>query len=310
MALGLLLIGGAGFLGKHLAARAADRDIACTVVTSRIGGTSLSNLSAIHRTMDAERFAGGEGDEAILGASAVVYLATRSVPVSSFDSPTAELDENVRPAFDAFQRIGALNPAARIIFISSGGTVYGKTDATPIPESHPLAPISPYGLGKVLTEQTLRFCTDARNQPAAILRLSNLVGRHHRGTRQGLVMAVLRAIRAGGAVPVFGDGSHVRDYLDADDAADAILRVAALPTTGSLFGLWNLGSGRGTSVVDVIRLVGDVLGRTIEIEWRPPRAVDVPASVLDISLIRRDIGWEPTTPLRRSIEKIVEATEP
>jgi UDP-glucose 4-epimerase len=262
-------------------------------------------FAAGHEVLDLNAFVGEAGGRAIERARSIIYLAARSTPVSSADLPSVEFTENLKSAFETFTRINRINPSARILLLSSGGTVYGDTTLSPIPEDHPLRPISPYGLGKVLMEQTLTFFSTARGQPVTILRVSNLVGRHFRPRYMGLVAATLRAILQRTAIPVFGDGMHVRDFIDADDAADAILRVAE--NENDPYCLWNLGSGRGHTIMRTIELAGQIAGEVPPIEWRPARPFDVRSSVLDVSRIKREIGWAPETPLRRSIEKVFES---
>lgn len=298
----IVIVGSDGFIGRHLTVEAVHRGIALTLVSRSFDRDFLDAFAPRAAAITATEFASPACEPILASASAVVYLASRSVPGSSVDEPGRELTQNVGPAFAFFRRLAAINPEALLVYVSSGGTIYGRTSAVRIAETHPLHPISPYGLGKRLSEDALRYCADAYGQRFAILRVSNPVGRWHRDVRQGLVTAVVRAIRTGAPLEVFGDGSAVRDYLDADDLADAILRAA---TSEARAEIWNVGSGKGRSVLEVVDLVAKVAGKRPEIRFTGRRPIDVERCVLSITHIRKDLDWRPTTPLRDSIESVI-----
>ncbi|HEX9906305.1 MAG TPA: NAD-dependent epimerase/dehydratase family protein [Propylenella sp.] len=301
----LVLLGGNGFIGRHLTVRAHERGIEAVVVARTPEPRFLEVNAPSARSMSLQAFQSEEGSEVLLRADALVHLASSSVPISHPDTPADELSENVEPSFRAFLRVSRLRPELPILFLSSGGAVYGRNGSDRIPESAALRPISPYALGKVLTEQCLAYCGEAAGQRYAILRVSNPVGRWHRNPLQGLPMAALRAIRSGTPLEIFGDGSAVRDYLDADDLAESILLVAA--SKRPLGGVWNVASGKGLSVLEMVDLVGAAVGRKPDLVFRPARPVDVPRSVLDPSRFRADFGWSATTPLSTSLERLVQA---
>lgn len=299
----LVLIGGNGFLGRHTTIEAHRRGIDVTVVAPRPDPAFLAAHAPGARSLSLDAFDGSAGEDLLERSRAIVYLAGRTVPASNTEDPAAELKESVAPAFDLFLRVSRINPRSKLVMLSSGGTVYGRVRAERVQEDHPLRPISPYGLGKVMTEQALAFCAAWQGQRHAVLRASNPVGRWHRNERQGLVPAILRSIRSGAPLTVYGDGSALRDYIDADDLADAMLRVA-LDADGP-DDTWNVGSGRGVSILEVIETVAAVAGRQPTIEFRPRRAVDVDRIVLDCSKIRQEFGWQAVTSLRASVEKIL-----
>jgi UDP-glucose 4-epimerase len=303
----LVLIGGNGFLGRHTTIEAHRRGIDVAVVAPRPDPAFLATHAPSARSLSLDVFDGSVGEDLLKRSRAIVYLAGRTVPASNTEDPATELKESVAPAFNLFLRVSRINPRSKLVMLSSGGTVYGRVRAERVKEDHPLRPISPYGLGKVMTEQALAFCAAWRGQRYAVLRASNPVGRWHSNERQGLVPAVLRSIRSGAPLTIYGDGSTLRDYIDADDLADAILRVAL---DGDRFDdTWNVGSGRGISVMEVIETVATVAGRQPTMEFRPRRSVDVDRIVLDCSKIREDFGWQPVTSLRASVEKIILADD-
>jgi UDP-glucose 4-epimerase len=296
----MLIIGGGGFIGRHLCASlsAAGRRGVCVsrapddafLAASAPLVTSLS-LKAFEETLDSE----------LRMHSALVYLASASVPATFSAEPWRELGANVEPLFRLAHAAVAANPAIKLIYVSSGGTVYGRAEGAPFPETAPLKPISSYGYGKVAAEDALRFLGRTAGLRHAILRAANPVGRWQSNLAHGIVAVAIRAARSGSTVTLFGGGRQVRDFFDADDLAAAIIAAA---DDARAEGVWNIGSGVGTQVIDVIRLVEEVTGQSIPLDMRPGRAVDVPFAVLDCARARRDLGWTATIPLRESIVRI------
>jgi UDP-glucose 4-epimerase len=153
-----------------------------------------------------------------------------------------------------------------------------------------------------LAEEGLRFVSRTQDTRYAILRVSNPVGQWQTDARQGIVGVGLRAARAGSSVRLFGGGTQVRDFVDADDVAEAILRAAI---DRSHVGVtWNIGSGVGVSVIDMLTRISQVIGRPIPIEHAPARAIDVPHVVLDCRKVAEDLGWAAKTPVERSIASL------
>lgn len=303
----LILLGGAGFIGRHLQLLLQAEAIPFVVVTRRLAATAPPP-PPVWRTpppaIDTETFAGPQGDLLIRQATGIVNMISLSVPGTFAHEPWREVPENVGPAAALFARCATLNPRARLVHISSGGTVYGRIPSGRATEDLPTEPISGYGMGKLMIEEALRFTGRTTGMPYAILRVSNPVGRFQTKTTQGIVPIAVRAACQGQPFRLFGDGSHVRDYLDADDLAEAIL--AACRDRRFHDRIWNVGSGTGRSILEVLALVEQVTGRTLRIARAPGRAVDVARIVLDCGRIRRDLGWTAHRGLDRAIRQIHE----
>jgi UDP-glucose 4-epimerase len=299
----IILFGGNAFIGRHIAAVAQGRQ-PVTVVARRQDEAFHREFAPGAGFMHLEDFASEPGEELIRSARALVYLAATSLPATHMATPWLEVSENVTPALTQFVRAGSLNPQLRIVLPSSGGTVYGEGHSRPIPESAPVAPVSPYGLGKVMIEQALAFAARRTGCDHAILRISNPVGRWH-GTRgQGLIELAVRRSVAGEPLTIFGDGGAVRDYFDADDLAEAMLAVCT--ASGRLGEVCNVGSGQGRSTLEACELVGEATGRPLELEFRPGRESDLGYAVLDAAKIEARFGWKASTPLPQTVAKLVE----
>ncbi|MCE6077181.1 NAD-dependent epimerase/dehydratase family protein [Agrobacterium vitis] len=295
----IVLVGGRGFLAAHtrIALGTSRR-----VLVSRL--PPMQPTLAPHETwMSRDAFDGVEGDAILSEARAIVYLASESVPGDSRANMGDELALNVTPATNLLDRLAAIGATARFIYISSGGTVYGtELHEDPVTEEHPLAPISPYGFGKVLIEEAIRFAGRSRGQPYAILRVANPVGPFTISEKQGIVPAAFRAVRSGTPLRVFGDGRAERDYLSAEDVGKAV--VAAINATEFERAVWNVGSGCGRSILEILTLVRDAIGCDVPMEFVPARSGDVRRIVLDCSRIASDLGWRADNDLIRVIKNM------
>ncbi|SDR05962.1 UDP-glucose 4-epimerase [Brevundimonas sp. 374] len=294
----ILVIGGSGFIGQHFRDFARGR---CDVVyVLRSGAQEQLEANTGETFIDADSFEGAVGDQIIQQASAILYLRSASVPGTFEANPDGELDFNATPALRFFTRCARLNLDARVIFTSSGGAVYGARQQAPITEAQPTLPISAYGYGKMIIEDGLRLLSRSRGQRFSILRLSNPVGRYHTNPRQGLVPAAFHAVRTAQSLPLFGT-SNVRDYVDADDVAAALMAAAC--DVSSECRTLNIGSGKGLSIAQMIKLIETTLSLTVPVKIEPARQVDVPYVILDCSNAERQLGWRASTPISQTLLK-------
>lgn len=240
---------------------------------------------------------------ALFGCSAVVYLATTSTPGANADAPWKEAQDNLDPLMRLLSAVQRYNPKAHVIFLSSGGAIYGRSTDEKLHETLPLNPISPYGLGKLLMESALQFMARTADLRTTILRPSNPIGHFQRSRSQGVVGALMRAAETGDTFQMLGDGSAIRDYFDVADLVTGILSTIDQPeaTVGEIF---NLGSGEGYSVKQMLELVENVTDRPIAVQQLPARHTDVDRVVLDIKKMNAATGWRPVHGMRKSLEGI------
>jgi UDP-glucose 4-epimerase len=168
--------------------------------------------------------------------------------------------------------------------------------------------MSAYGIGKLMAEEALRFVSRIKGTSFAILRVSNAIGRWQTNTAQGVVGVALRAARDGVGIKLYGGGAQVRDFVDADDVAEAI--YAACLDVEHPGATWNVGSGVGLKIIDVLEIASRVIGKPIRTESAPARALDVPYVVLDCQKIERDLGWRAKTSIERSILSLWQTISP
>ena len=297
--MGLVIVGGTGFLGRHICEAAAARGVGATIVSSRPDHRFLAGLSG---DFTGAELGSDEAQAALDGADVVIHTAHRSRPSANAES--AEIRENVEAATELFTRLAERRPGARVIYVSSGGQIYGGGHTAPIPETAPAAPETPYALGKHLIEQTLFYFARKGRLRATILRAANPVGRWQLGGRHGLVSAVVQMTLEDRPVTLFGAGENVRDYFDADDfgAFLADLAIGDAPE-----GVFNIGSGVGLTERQIIDAVSAALGQAPKLETRPARGFDLPYAVLDTSKAERELGWRAATPLDATIRELAAA---
>jgi UDP-glucose 4-epimerase len=190
----------------------------------------------------------------------------------------------------------------KVVFASSGGTVYGVARSLPIAETHPLDPINAYGFSKVMVEKCLGLYQHQFGIDHTILRIANPYGERQRsGTGQGVIAAWMDAVRRKSGVEIWGDGSVVRDYVYIQDVVKALL-LAVEESTGEK--VINIGSGVGHSLVDVHGMLERVVGHDIPITFADRRSADAPANVLDVSLAKSALAWRPEMSLEDGLATV------
>jgi UDP-glucose 4-epimerase len=294
----LVVVGGTGFIGSHVVAMARAAGHTVCVLSRRAGMVGAEYRDVEYRRLDLGRPEDRRALPAILhDAGAVLHLASSTVPGTGDRAPAADVQDNLIGLIAILEAMGAAG-LGRLIYLSSGGAVYGPPETVPIREDHRLSPISSYGIVKVAAEQYIRLFARNRGISAVILRPSNPYGEGQAGTGvQGLVGTLLARALSGEPVAVWGDGTTLRDYLHVRDLADLILRA----TESRAEGTFNAGSGRGTSVNEMIDRVRRVTGRSLEVSYGPARSVDAPVSILDATAARATFGWEPRIDLDKGL---------
>ncbi|MBK7357386.1 NAD-dependent epimerase/dehydratase family protein [Propionivibrio sp.] len=274
---GVLLLGGTGFIGRALAARLKRDDIGAHIV-GRNDGDLL--------------------ETAIPGCGTVIHLASATTPGSSARHPNLELG-NLALTLRLLELLEN-QPETHLIFFSSGGTVYGNPDRLPVTEDAPIAPLSNHGAGKAAQEV---FCQAFRSRGHAvtILRPSNAYG-PGQTLRQGfgLVRTLLEHATNETPFQIWGDGESVRDFIYIDDIVEATARLIKLPQDS---GTYNLGSGMGYSINQILDIVRTISGKTLKAVYRATRSIDVRNVVLDSTRLSTLLSWTPQVGLEDGVRR-------
>ena len=238
--------------------------------------------------------------ETVQGVDAVFHLVSTTVPKSANDDPIWDVQSNLVGALQLLQVLRE-QPVGRIIFVSSGGTVYGPPRYLPIDEDHPTNPLTAYGITKLAIEKHLQMFTHIHGVPSIILRVSNPYGPRQRiETAQGAVGVFLHRALAGAPIEIWGDGETTRDYIYIGDVAEVLARAVTYDGREQVF---NVGTGQGTSLNALVEWIERVIDRPVQRVYRPARAFDVPVSVLDNTRIREAFDWSPQVGLPEGLTR-------
>lgn len=292
-----LVLGGNGFIGSHLV------DVLLKAGHSvRVFDRYPERFRA--PLPEVEYITGLFGDafamaEALAGADVVYHLVSTTLPGTSNLNPADDVRDNLVGTLALLEQM-VKTGVKRIVYLSSGGTVYGNPESDPVTEDHPLRPICSYGVVKVAVEKYLFMFRQLYGLSPVVLRPSNAYGprQGHLGV-QGIMATFLGNVAAGKPLVVWGDGSIIRDYVYAADLA----RICLMAGESDFSGVFNVGSGRGNSVSEIIETIIRVTGEKPEIRYEPARRFDVHKVVLDISRIVQTYGWRPETVLEDGIAK-------
>ncbi len=283
------VLGGGGFIGTNL----------CRALSGCVRSVrGFGRRKAFPEALDHIEWVSGdflqveEIAASITGCDVVYHLVTTSTPGSANRDMVADLQANVVSTLRLLDACRA-EGVRRVVFVSSGGTVYGMPKELPTPESAATAPITAYGVSKLAIERYLALYEHLYGLEYRVLRVANAYGPFQMAMKdQGVVAAFLRRMQAGLEIELWGDGSVTRDYVFVDDIVEA-LKLAAVHEGRSR--IFNIGSGQGRTLLDVVRSIERVVGGAARIRRHPARPIDVPVSVLDIRLAAAELGWQPTT---------------
>jgi len=298
----ILVLGGSGFIGSYLCEQLIANNHDVTVFHQP--GASNKNLVSIESKVHiVEGNINNVNDiaKALQGMELVVHLVSATLPGNSFLNPTYDVQMNVISSIQLFDQCVKAN-IKKLVFVSSGGTVYGIPTEQPIKETHALNPISPYGISKLAVEKYLAMYHYHFGLDYTILRLSNPFGPRQEPTRgQGVIATWINKIRHGEPIEIWGNGEIVRDYLYIDDAVSAISMAVSSHSAHKVF---NVGSGVGYSLIDLHALIQAQLAKPVPIVFREMQKVDVPVNILDIGLIKQHLGWAPEVDIAEGIRRL------
>jgi UDP-glucose 4-epimerase len=236
--------------------------------------------------------------DAIDGMDAVLHLVSTTLPKSSNDDPIFDVETNVIGTLQLLNAMVARN-VKRMVFISSGGTVYGNPVYIPVDERHPTDPLVSYGITKLAIEKYLVVFERTYGIQSIVLRVANPYGERQRiETAQGAVGVFLHNAIKGIPIDIWGDGSVTRDYIHVSDVAEAFTLALVYAGDRRVF---NISSGVGVSLNELIAMLEDALGRPVIRRHLPGRPFDVQVSVLSNELARQELNWAPSVSIREGL---------
>jgi UDP-glucose 4-epimerase len=282
-----LLVGGNGFIGLHVAGQLQSLGHEVTVA----GRSGRAPDGFRYRECE---LASADWAALIADQDVIHHYAWGTVPKTSDDDPVADLDVHVRSSLKLLEAAKAAG-GKRILFASSGGTVYGHLERVPVSEADTPRPIGVYGAAKLAVETYMRVYHRQGTIDCRVARLANPYG-VVAATRseQGLLSIFARKALFDEPLVIWGDGETVRDYIHISDAADALCRVALAELDDRPeMPIFNIGSGVGLSINEIVLMLERQLNKRLSPTRGEARSFDVPISVLDIRRAQAELGWSP-----------------
>ena len=296
----VLVTGGAGFIGSHLVDALVEAGHAVAVVDDLSTGKAAHvNSGAALSQVD---ICGPELAAAFDAATpeTVFHVAAQSSVSASVRDPWRDAEVNVLGTLNVLRECAA-HGVGRIVFISTGGALYGEPERLPADEGHPVRPLSPYGVSKAAGEAYVAAMSRLSGMRYSVLRGANVYGpRQDPHGEAGVVAIFIGAMLAGRQPTINGDGLHERDYVYVDDVVRA--NLLAMEMTGD--GAFNIGSGVGVTVREVFDACAAATGYEGEPRYGPERPGDVRRIRLDATLAERELDWRPAVPFAEGVARV------
>lgn len=294
----VLVLGGSGFLGSHIVDEFLREKHDVTVYDLYPERFRRSPRGIKFVTGDFGNV--GALDELISsGFDGVIHCVSTTTPKSSNESPEFDIQSNVIGTLNLLD-ICARRNSGKLVFLSSGGTVYGdigKLDL--VDETHAVRPMCSYGVSKLTIEHYLEVYKHLRGLNYVALRLSNPYGERQSPLRAlGALTVFLHRTLKHQNVEVWGDGSVTRDFIYVRDVARAVY----LATVNPISGVFNVGTGTGLSLRDILSHISNIIGIEPSVTWLASRSFDVPRIVLDATKLRKATDWTSVTSIQDGVE--------
>jgi len=298
----VLVLGGLGFIGSHLCRLLVREGYAVRIFDKLYGSRNL--IADIKEKIEIE-----EGDaerpedvlKALSDTDVAIDLIHTTVPGASMRDPAYDVQTNVTAHAGWLSQLYKTR-LRRIIYVSSGGTVYGIPQRNPIGEDHPTDPISSYGITKLAIEKYIAMYANIWGIDYRICRPANIYGEgQHLNVGQGAIGVFLEQCIKKKPIEIWGNGRVSRDYIDVDDMAQAIIQLIAHQGEDKIF---NISSGIGYSLNDIVTIIRNDLQISAKVNYIESRNFDVPVNILDNSRLIRETGWKPQTDLVSGIHRV------
>ncbi|HEY5124817.1 MAG TPA: NAD-dependent epimerase/dehydratase family protein [Ignavibacteria bacterium] len=296
----IIIYGGGGFIGSHLCDKLLDEGYSVTIFDKL-------NFNKQNLTHNLSRIKIIEGDfnneidirNSLKNIDVVFHLVSSTLPANSNDNPVYDVETNLISSLHLFDEC-VINNIKKIIFISSGGTIYGIPEILPIKETHSLHPICSYGIIKKTIEDYLFMFNKIYGLEYNVFRLSNPYGeRQNPFVSQGVIPVFLRKIIKNEKIEIWGDGEVTRDYIYIKDAVELIVKSIDINSSSKVF---NLSSSIGYSLNQIISIMKNITRVNTEVIYKKERDIDVPVNILDNSLAVDTFNWRPVTDIKLGIE--------
>lgn len=296
----ILLTGGTGFIGSHIVEALLVQGHQLRVLTSS---------SSIHPNIHPykgrlELLRGDFGNEQLMreylsGVDYLIHVAWTTVPKTATENPIYDAQSNLIGGLHLLEA-AVTAQVKKVIFISTGGALYGVPQYIPVDEIHPLQPISAYGTSKLSFERYLHFYYNNKGLDYSIFRIANAYGPRQNLTKnQGVIGIWLQRIKQQQPIEIWGNGSIIRDYIYVADVAQLIVQSLTYQGETKIF---NVGSGKGYSLNEILTVCQTISHKQSTVQYLEGRAFDVPVNILSIERVQKVLGWSPFTSLEEGVQ--------
>lgn len=296
-----LILGGCGFLGSHVAEGLLESGYTVRIFDKvKVDTKNINHIIDDLQMMEGDFTNETNVARAIKGIDYIFHFIGTTLPKTSTENPVYDLESNVISTIKLLN-LAVQEKIKKIILSSSGGTVYGVPQTIPIAEDHPTNPTSAYGISKLMIEKYLALYHLTKGLDYVIFRIANLYGeRQNPHSVQGAIAVFLGLAKEGKPITIWGKGDITRDYIYIKDIVPVLVNAIPIKSRQRLF---NLGSGKGTTLNDLITIMQEITGRAVKITYTEGRVIDVSMNVLDISRAREEFGFSPNTTLVDGVRK-------
>lgn len=294
-----LVLGAGGFIGGHLVTSLSDSGHQVIAYGRHFGTKNLANSDLNIEYVIGDFCNEPHWDELLSGVQVCYHLISTTVPKSSNDDPIADVTGNIIGTLHFLE--AAKKKSVRIVFASSGGTVYGRINTDSIDEHHPTDPLCSYGITKLAIEKYLLLYRELHGVRSVVLRIANPYGEGQQPDAiQGAVAVFMGRVLRGHTIDIWGDGSVVRDYIYVQDVVQAMIAASEY---GGRLNVFNVGSGVGVSLLELLGMIEQVTAKKADIIFHPSRSFDVPRNVLNITAAQKELEWTPQIPMIDGLKK-------
>ncbi|WP_018687239.1 NAD-dependent epimerase/dehydratase family protein [Ahrensia kielensis] len=303
-----LVIGGNGFIGRHVVKKLLQDGYKVRVFDQSVPVPETIKKD-YEKCCKIDFVLGDFTDknaifEALQDCQGCIHLATTTLPATSNADIQFDIQTNLIGTIQLLELMNELG-IKRFVFLSSGGTVYGDPIYTPIDETHPTQPKSSYGIVKLTIENYCHLYKQLHGLKATVLRLSNPYGPGQSlNGIQGVIPIFSSKAAQDQEIEIWGDGSTIRDYIYIDDVVNAI--ISALNYDGDEI-VFNIGSGTGTSLTEIINTLERILNKNIKIKYLPSRTLDASINVLNIKKSKNELKWEPKQSIETGLPSVIKS---
>lgn len=294
----VLVLGGNGFIGSHLISKLlkAGHNVSVFDKYPELYRQPNNKVNYYYGEF------GNRGliSEALVNIDIVYHLISTTTPKTSTDDPIFDVQTNVLETLFLLERC-VKESVKKIVFISSGGAVYGNPGELPVSENSPMNPASSYGIVKLTIEKYLELYKKIFGLNYTIIRPSNPFGpRQNPNGIQGAISVFLGNILANKAIEIWGNGEIVRDYIYIDDLIEGIYKATFNNSENEIY---NLGSGNGHSLNDIVAIIKKVVNKEVNVIYKESRVFDVDKIYLDITRAKQQLSWYPVVEIEDGIKK-------